>query len=104
MGLAASETEAQLRLQNNLDSNTVGLSVERSSRRFSLLFLKREQVRPGYLRQVPGDEEGGTVSRGGADLCLGSSQDWPGRLCWSSLPELGGSCCLESRGPVGGLG
>ena len=80
MGLAASETEAQPRLQNNLDSSTVGLSVERSSRRFSILFLNREQVRPGYLRQVPGDEEGGTVSRGGADLCLGSSQDWPGRL------------------------
>ncbi|XP_024611576.1 dual specificity protein phosphatase 9 [Neophocaena asiaeorientalis asiaeorientalis] len=57
VGLAASETEAQLRLQNNLDSNTVGLSVERSSRRFSLLFLKREQGpdwrRPGELQLVP---------------------------------------------------
>ncbi|KAB0389102.1 hypothetical protein E2I00_016540, partial [Balaenoptera physalus] len=44
VGLAASETEAQPRLQNNLDSSTVGLSVEHSSRRFSILFLNREQA------------------------------------------------------------
>lgn len=71
-GWAALEREAQLRLQNNLGSNTIGLVLKSSSRRIRILFLNRVYSQASLAKSPAWS----------GHFCLLLFQHWVGLVAW----------------------